>query len=371
MRSFSLIILFLLTVFYINCKEPDDEKYVRGQIIEEGYIECFPEKTYFKNNVPASCELSGVAYYNDSLFFINDKKIPATTPFMACRFKVPFFERSLGKLGNFNVINARKLEDITITPRQKYMFMITSFDIHKNISPYYPGYNILFYKNLENGGEEKVAFAQNINDVICSYSLRYKIKSALKSKLYKNGPPYFKIAGLAAIPGDTLLIGIREIGRSKQNFDYTFTIIGAPYEIENGIFNFKKELEILYHFDTSTIPNIRQPVGLTGIEYDIYNKQFFIITAYELGQTDKDIGGYLWVLPLRDFIENKPPKLVFDEYDLPVMFAHKPGGITILNSRKVFIVHDDDRITGEKQINDDRNDFYRKLNQAAYTIVDF
>ncbi len=371
MKNLTIILLFPFLFISFNCESRYEKKNIHGQIIEEGYIECFPEKTYFKNNIPASCELSGVAYYNDSLFFINDKKIPATTPFMACRFKIPFFAKSLEKLGNFNVINARKLEDITVSPTQKYMFMITGFDKYKNNSSAYPAYNILFYKNLETGEEEKVAYAQNINDIICSYSLRYRIKNALKSKLYKKGPPYFKVAGLAAMPGDTLLIGIREIGYSKKKFNYTFTIIGAPYNFKDNIFSFTEELKVLYHFDPSDIPNIRKPIGITGIEYDFYNKQFFIVTAYELGKTDKDIGGYLWILPLKDFIENRAPKLVLNDNNLPFMFAHKPGGITILNSSKVFVVHDDDRITGDKVIEFPDHEFHRKLNQAAYTIIDF
>lgn len=46
-------------------------------------------------------------------------------------------------------------------------------------------------------------------------------------------------------------------------------------------------------------------------------------------------------------------------------FAHKPEGIAIIEQNRFFIVHDDDRIVGQKEPQSE-NQFYRKPHQAAY-----
>ena len=345
-------------------------KYITAEIIEKGYIDCFPEVTYNSNNTPASCELSGVAYYRDSLFFVNDKMIPATTPFMACRFKVPFFASNLRKMGSIKVINARKLEDIAVTPRLKYMFMITAFDRVSNKTAELDPFNTLLYKNLGGNDVEHIAYYTKRNGVESSLRLRKMIKNALKSKLYKTGPPYFKIAGLAAIPGNIMLFGIREIGSSVKNYQYTFMIVGGKYDIIDGEFMFTEGLDVLYYFNPEDFKQVREKVGLTALDYDIYNNRLFITAAYENNKTDEGIGGYIWVLPINDLKKRKSPKLAVNFDGIPLKFPHKPGGIAVLDERTVFVVHDDDRITGSDVVLDEQTQFHRKLNQAAYSIID-
>ena len=369
MQYIKLIILIFLIIFF-SCNEEIeeiDDMYVRANIFEQGYINCFPEKTFNKKKQAASCELSGVAYYRDSLFLINDKRIPATTPLMACRFKIHFHNVPTDKLGGINVLNARKLEAITITPKQKYMFMITAFDRFDNKKPKDDRYNILLYKKLGANKDEKIAYLTERDGISSSLIMRKMIRKALRTRKFKEGPPYFKISGLAALPNNILLIGVREIGYDKDNNEYSMTIIGASYDIVDEEFYFKEDLEVVYHFNPSRYSKKDlKPIGLTGMEYDIHNKCLYLITAYEnekkdeKKKTDKDIGGYLWVLSIKDFMENRPPKLVVLEDNTPLLFAHKPGGVAIIDSDKIIVVHDDDRIEGRKNITDKkRGPLYR------------
>lgn len=360
-------VVFIFVYFHVTDEEVVYDKYIQAYVKDEGYIECFPSRTFNENLEKASCELSGVAYYHDSLFFVNDKVVPATTPFMGCRLKFPAFKEPLKKFGGMNIIQARKLEDIAVSPDQKYMFLTTAFT-HEE-----PGYNMLLYIPLGNGveAEEKVAYPVRSGNIISSLPIKKMIRKALKTKYYPNGPEYFKISGIVALPNNQLLFGIREIGRSWKDFTYSVTFIGAEYDFVDGKFFFTEDLEVKYVFYPDTFKQIREKISLTGIDYDIYNDRLIFTSAYEESQTDEGIGGYMWVLPMKDFRRKKLPKLVVDEDNVPLRFAHKPGGIAVLDEERVFIVHDDDRITGSDIVVDDRTQFKRELHQAAWTILIF
>ena len=98
---------------------------------------------------------------------------------------------------------------------------------------------MLLYGPAEAPDSQKIAYPTYKSEVVSSIRLRPIFKHALRSLKYKDGPPYFKIEGIAALPGKILLIGIREIGNSYKDFEYTVTVIGAHYEIVNNQFFFK------------------------------------------------------------------------------------------------------------------------------------
>ncbi|WP_048753940.1 hypothetical protein, partial [Crocosphaera watsonii] len=83
------------------------------------------------------------------------------------------------------------------------------------------------------------------------------------------------------------------------------------------------------------------------------------------------IGAYLWTLSLDDLEAQKPPTLVRKSNGEPLIFAHKTEGITVLSSRKLLAIHDDDRILGDPQINDPEQEFYREPYQGAYSLVEW
>ena len=55
----------------------------------------------------------------------------------------------------------------------------------------------------------------------------------------KEGPPYFKISGLAALPNNILLIGVREIGYDKDNNENPFNYDNLMENLNiPGFYNF-------------------------------------------------------------------------------------------------------------------------------------
>jgi len=393
----SLAMLIVAVVILQSC---GDKAGVTAHVLKEGYIECFPEgltyhkerklsaeqvKDFGNNNIPkpVTAEISGVAYYHNMLVMVNDKPIPGTTPLMTIPYDKPFIHQRIKHIGNENIQKARKFEDISLSPNLEHMFLITGFDRIDNDTYKKDSYNLLFYRELKDSliGYDEIAYPEqgHRGGEISSLPLRKKIKAALKSKIYPNGPTYFKVEALAALPNQWLLIGIREMGKSYEDFDYTITILGAKYSFVDGDFILRGAgLKEMYSFNPRNVPNIKNPIGLSSMEYDNFNKRLLLLTSYEHGEEDTDVGAYLWSLPMYNFERRLAPELVMtsgssanSNNNIPLHFAHKAEGITILDKNTVFIIHDDDRRIGRDSITDPINQFTRKYNQAGYSIVKF
>lgn len=54
---------------------------------------------------------------------------------------------------------------------------------------------------------------------------------------------------MAAIPGQQLLIGIRETGADYRDFSYTAKIIAVPYTIAGCELTLGDEFKLIYDFD--------------------------------------------------------------------------------------------------------------------------
>jgi hypothetical protein len=265
--------------------------------------------------------------------------------------------------------NAIKYEDMTITPDSKYIFATTGFDRIKSDSSEWNGYNTVMYWPAGSVEEVKVVEASTTDDVVSSVNLREKISLALKTPDFPDGVPYFKVESLAAIPGNQLLFGIRELGVRYDTFVYSFKIIAVSYQITEGDFSFTSDFEMVYDFDTETSSQSRQTTALSSIEYDPFNDRLYMLTSFENEETDEGLGGYLWTLPLTDLHSGSAPSLVMKASGEPLLFAHKPEGVTVLDENSVLIVHDDDRVLGRENVENTETQFSRAPNQAAYTLL--
>ena len=163
-----------------------------------------------------------------------------------------------------------------------------------------------------------------------------------------------------------MLFGIREIGSSYEDFDYVIKIVAASYSIENDELKLADDFKLIYDYNRASELKLGHSIALSSLEYDPYGDRLYMLTSFEEGDTDKDIGGFLWTLSLEDLKTGKEPTLVFDrEVDsTPLEFVHKPEGIAVIGSNRVLVIHDDDRVLGDTQ-------FHRQANQAAYNIVEF
>jgi hypothetical protein len=183
--------------------------------------------------------------------------------------------------------------------------------------------------------------------------------------------PYFKVEGLAAVPGNKLLFGIRELGAKYDDFNYAVKILSVPYTFDQGELIVGETFSLVYDYNPRVNPLLNHRVALSSIEYDPYQDRLYLLTSFEEGDSDESIGGYLWTLPMTAFNGGCAPKLVMQENATPLIFAHKAEGIAVLDASCVFVIHDDDRVLGRKSIDNPETQFHREPHQAAYTIISF
>ena len=377
------VIAFILVIYNPIKFTPDPPLRYVAQIIEKGYINCFPDNMKFETGKPVIAEPSGVVFFHNKLYFVNDSPIPGFPPLMITDFIIPFNQKEVVYAGNDYVRNADKFEAMTISTDQQYMFMITAFNKYEPDDSKSDRNNVLLYKKLEPEGEEKIAYPSTRDSIDSSVKLRPALKEALRTLRYPDGPEVFKIEGLASLPGNILLIGVRAFGKTGKNPEFCVKIVGAKYKIEQGEFIFTEKLKEYYSFDPKQndiiveeliriCPNIefaKKNLGLSSIEFDVFNNRLLILTSYEFGKNDTDVGAFLWMVDIKDFYKRKYPELLMTDKKTPLRFSHKAEGLTVLDRENIFVIHDDDKITGSDIILDPQNQFNRKLNQAAYNIV--
>ena len=137
------------------------------------------------------------------------------------------------------------------------------------------------------------------------------------------------------------------------------------------------EFKLIYEVSPELLQlTTQQFVAISSLEYDPINHQIFLLTSYENSNndivTDEDIGAFLWVLTPDDLKNNLPPTIVLNANNsLPLHFAHKAEGITVIDKNTVLLVHDDDRVCGRNPIRNPETQFHRKANEMAWTMVRF
>jgi hypothetical protein len=342
-------------------------------IIQRGVINCFEEG--LKNNKDKTffCEASAVVYDGNKLFIGNDKPMPELT--RSAIFSVDYNASGEtltpdGYLKAPPFINARKYEDFAITPDNRYILAITGFDRVKDDTPKQDPYNTLLIWPVSQPDLVKVVASGTTDGVTSSVSLREKFSQALKNDRFPSGPPYYKVEGLAVIPNNKILFGVREAGVHFDDFNYVIKIIAADYKIVNDEMRLGEKFDLVYDFNpVQAITVVKHTVGLSGIAYDKFNKRLYLLTSFEESETDEGVGGFLWTIPLNNLNTNRPPRLLYNDSKLPLMFAHKAEGIAVIDKTHVFIIHDDDRIIGRPAVENPATQFSRKAHQAAYTIV--
>ena len=193
---------------------------------------------------------------------------------------------------------------------------------------------------------------------VSSAGLRAEIKRALANEQYPQGPPYSKIEALAAIPGNILLFGVREIGESFEKFSYSTQILALPYSIGENGFQATGPIEPIYAFDTSAVP---ETVAISGLEYAPETQTLWLLTSFERDESASGVGGYLWSLKTTGLPLTGKPTLLRQSNQQPLAFTHKAEGVTPLDTHHLLIIHDDDRRTAAE--------LGRELHEAVLQIV--
>ena len=362
------LFLIVLLVSAASCST-DFRLQATATVAWQGVIDCFEAD----NDPSAYCQASAAVYDGSSLIFASDSWIP-------CRgcssvFSIAYDGKGpvTGPPQHFTadrLVAAAKYEDLSMTPDRRYVVATTAFDRVREVSADWDPYNTLLVWPAGSPGNARVIAPCTRSGITSSVALRENIARALKSESFPEGPPYFKIEGLAAVPGRRLLFGIREIGASPSDFAYCCTIISVSYTVADGEMTLRDDFRRVYSYDPSQNRLISVEIGLSGLEYDPCSGLLYMLTSYEAGPTDEGLGGYLWILPLRGLYDGSDPELVCRQDGTPLLFAHKAEGVAVLGPGRLLVAHDDDHVLGRETVENPETQFWRAANQAAYTILD-
>ena len=373
MQKLFISIIVIMCFQACSLFQPADLKGRQGKIVQEGIIECFPVGVKRKNGKILNCETSAAVYYNDKIVIANDKPTPSSAVFSMPYTQEDGFSPLITSLEN-NVFNlAKKIEDFTISPDEQLIVGTTGFNEYDPKNPKKDAYNTVFYWQPKKELKARIAHLSEQKLKKKNYKSSVKVRKMIAAAFEADGievPNYYKIEGLAIIPNNKILFGIREMGNSdsKGDFKYQIKIIQADYIFSKSHFEMLN-FRIAYDFDASKTTGVKHELGLSSIEYDKFNNRLYLLTSHEDAETDEDLGAYLWVLPMADYKAKNAPKLVMQSKNKPLYFAHKSEAVTVIDKNTVFIINDDDRVTGRKKVTNKTTQFSREPQQSTYYIV--
>ncbi len=344
------LFFFSLLLLFSSCSS---SKKITGQIENQGYIQAvFPENTKNVDASTAYSETSAVAFFDNQFLFANDKQTLDYSPVFEVEFDEKYNTKSSKEVKNNIFKTAVKYEDFAVNPSGNEIFLITGFDRITEKSDKKDKYNTLFFWTKSNPAPQLVLFEANTK-ATSSVSLRSTFLQKLQVK-------YFKIEGLAVLPGNKILFGIREAGASYADFQYSLKILETNYSFDkNGQIIISNDFSLFYEFDTKNT-KINETLGISSLEYNSKNKSLYILTSYE--SENEEIGAYLWKLKIEPKLKKKP-QLLYNKDKKVLQFKHKAEGMTFINEKEMLIICDDDQLIqleGEKR---------RKSNQAYYYYI--
>lgn len=362
--------LLLLIAFTIGVPQTKvGAQNITASITDHGLIDCFPLSSRDTSGNLYFCEASAVLYYNKTIYVGSDRDFPGASSLFTIPFSLPLanYGSDVKCLNSPLISMAKKWEDMSISPDQKYIFAITGFDRVKPGSHEWDAFNCMIYWSAGMQDSAKLVLETDSGGFKSSLQLRERILKTLASPEFPDGMPYFKTEGLAIIPDNRMLIGVRESGKNYEDFNYAFKILQVSYSIENGRIDLNDDLKIIMDIDTFSTAGIYQPLGLSSMEYDPLTESIYFLTSYEDNNEDTPrIGSYLWVLSLADLYSGKQPVIVRDVSGKPFHFTHKAEGITVVNSSTLLVICDDDRYLAPLENNPD---VFRQPNQSVYYIL--
>lgn len=367
----SLLITFFLLQSCSSLKELTSESTVRGNIVQYGLINGFPESTSNVDGSTAYCETSAVVNLGDRLLIASDK--PSPNKDLSSVFSIPVLNAYPAvvnevKYENSSVLkNASKIESMAKSPATNLFFAATAFDRIKTDSPEWDTYNRLMYWQGDDVNDARVLFKTEDQGIQSSKNIREALHRVIRNRKYPRGVSYYKIEGLAVLKDNSILFGVRELGPAYTDFDYTFTIISTTYILSTNGIVINPDWKKIFEFDPTKDPNIDQPLGLSSLEYHEPTNSLVAVTSYE--SDSGELASYLWMLPLDKRLSSArtKPILMLSENGDPLKIPHKVEGFTFLNKNTLFLICDEDR--SASKVATPEGSKVRKPHQAVFGIV--
>ncbi len=373
MRYFLPLLILLLqgcaAPKFINFSERAE---VRGKVIHTGIIECFDEGLTYDNQTPVYCEASAALLIGDKILLATDKPVPGEK--RSPVFTIPVDQLKSKSIGRDKVSYVssevfRQMQKIEAFAHDggKVFFASTAFDRVRS-TPEWDTYNSLVSWSEADFSDAFYLLPTQNGDMVSSRLLRQAFQRALRNDEFPEGPPYFKIEALAVLPGNRLIFGVREIGKSFQNFTYTCTLIETTFETSLSGVRLMPEFRKIYEF----APEVNgRRLGVSDLAYYPAGNSLLVLTSYEADGDEKTkaMASCLWALPLARMANGEKPMLVKNADNTPLEIPYKGEGLCVLNGRTVFIVHDEDR--KESSLTIEGRTVVKKPHQTIYSIVEF
>lgn len=343
---------------------------MRARPLYHSTLHCFPAGLADDREQLVHAEVSAVVYDGQRLILGSDKPIPGAG--RSSVFAVDINAQGHPKpdtLAYYTqplIRQAIKYEDFALTVDGRHVLATTGFDrIHPD-NHSLNDYNHLLIWPLGDPDRVQVVDPDPRDGVEGSLELRERLTAAI-------GAPYYKIEGLATIPGEKgdglLLFGVREQGQHYDDFTYVCRVVGAHYRInDQGGLVFIDELCERYRFDPGQFDAVDHVCGLSSLEYDPYNHRLYLMASFENEQEGIErIGGYLWVIGMEDFAHGKTPVLVENDEGGTLVFEHKAEGLAVLDAERLFVAYDNDRELGLGSFDERREHKYAC--EAPWTLL--
>ena len=348
-----------------------------------------------------ACELSALVHHEGRLWFFNDKS-HALLPVSLTASLLPKASHQskpasdgVGKARdtetyltalragpNSPLDHASKFEAAAQSVDDPIDFAITAFDRFDSLNPRFDRFNALFFWPRGQIERARLVARSERNGQLSSIKLRALLESQVKSS-------YFKIEGLAALPGRRLLVGIRETGSGFREPVFRFLVTELRYVLdsEHGL-RLLDDVRIVADWQPSELfdPEVSQAppavsqvspavsqasregrqavipgLGLSSIEYcQEHDRLFFLLSAESGSRMD----GFLLSQKREQFEIGEKPSPLRDEQGLLVHFSHKPEGMAVIGTDcRLLISHDDDRFLGGTPSR-------ANLREMIYSVID-
>jgi len=363
----------LLSVQDDLVRQPDATQRLSAVHVTQGRIACFDAGTMNNEAEPLTCEPSAVLFENGQLIVASDKKTvgEGLSPVFIVGHEEDVPKKREKYVMSSALINARKIEDFSSSSDKKWSFATSAFDRFREDKAKWDAFNSFVYWRHGHPEEATLANVSTREGVPSSLELRDSLRNSMKTA-EGNDVPYFKVEGLAALPGNRLIFGIRERGQSFRNFTYTVTLIEAVYRVIDGQIKINPLMRELYRFQPSEIQDVPPETGLSSLYYDLKKERLYLLTSYEKDESPSGLGAYLWTLSLQALYDGSEPYLVTAlETNEPLLFPHKGEALTLIGENLLLVFHDDDRVIRTAEQSREREGAHARLiNEGVWSLIE-
>lgn len=342
-----------------------DDFYV--EVLKSGVIKC-------SGDVAQKCELSGVVVIKDEHdgfthrgIVVNDK--PPTQKERSSVIDVDidrsFSIRPRGYLSTPSPKQASKFEGMTLTTDGKYVIATTAFDRAGD------GYNMLVGWVASEPSDSEFEVTLDKVNAENKPTIRELLNNAINVHLGRE-VAHFKIEGLATLPDNRLVFGIREYGESYKSSEFCVILVESKFVERDGkIFvDSSVPFKVIVDLGKEIKSAMGGSVGLSGMDYNAKDLRLYFLTSEEEEKAGKKLlNAYLWSIGFdKDAMPDKSSlSLAKNLHNATFRFGHKAEGIAFLNDDTMLVVHDDD--SELLAISSSKDSAKRKINESVYTII--